>query len=187
MGEQMALFEIALTEQEVFDLLEPHMAEALTRSNAGADSISLESRKNYSACCYTKAAPYDPSVPVVSALAFRICCRAGKHYFGVSRAYLQEVPADLQRRIIPSKSSDGFINFDFAPTPEGVAAYAGFLAGVVEELTYSFPSEFDCCSRFKECSDAMQCIHSNPSAATSCSYRKVLRSGRIYYGGNRNI
>lgn len=183
----MDLFETAMTEQDVFEILLPSLKDGLKHSNAGPDNVILEARKQYAACCYTKADPYNSTVPAVSTLAFRICCRADKHYFGVSRAYLRDIPAAISARVIPARSSDGFANFDFTPTPSGVLEYADFLAGVLDNLTYSLPSEFDCCSRFSECSDAMQCIHPVPAVATSCSYRKVLRSGRVYYGDNRNI
>lgn len=46
---------------------------------------------------------------------------------------------------------------------------------------------FGCCSKFIECSDAKKCLHENKLYATSCSYRKNLEAGRIFYGKNRNI
>lgn len=50
-----------------------------------------------------------------------------------------------------------------------------------------FPKEFSCCSRYMECSDAKICIHPDKTAAVGCFYRKVLHSGRVFYGENRNI
>lgn len=67
--------------------------------------------------------------------------------------------------------------------------------GLIEELltqvTQNFidklPKEFDCCSRYMECSDAKHCIHPDRDFSLKCGYRKILRSGKIYYGVNRNI
>lgn len=44
-----------------------------------------------------------------------------------------------------------------------------------------------CCSRYLECSDAKQCVHPDPAFALGCGYRKILASGKIYYGENRNV
>lgn len=49
------------------------------------------------------------------------------------------------------------------------------------------PKDFSCCSRYVECSDKKTCIHPDKNAALGCYYRKVLVSGRIFYGQNRNI
>lgn len=49
------------------------------------------------------------------------------------------------------------------------------------------PKDFSCCSRYMECSDAKICIHPDKTAALGCFYRKVLHSGRVFYGENRNI
>ena len=51
----------------------------------------------------------------------------------------------------------------------------------------SLPKDFSCCSRYMECSNAKICIHPDKTAALGCYYRKVLHSGRVFYGENRNI
>lgn len=52
---------------------------------------------------------------------------------------------------------------------------------------HSKASSFGCCSRFKKCSDAMQCVHDNKLYSTACMYRRHLEAGRISYGKNKNI
>lgn len=42
-------------------------------------------------------------------------------------------------------------------------------------------SSFGCCSRFKECSDKKQCVHSDAIYSTACLYRKNLENGNIFY------
>jgi len=51
----------------------------------------------------------------------------------------------------------------------------------------ALPKDFSCCSRYMECSDAKICICPNKDFALGCFYRKVLHSGRVFYGENRNI
>ncbi len=48
-------------------------------------------------------------------------------------------------------------------------------------------TEFDCCSRYEQCSDAKTCIHPDKQRALLCGYRKKLEKGIIFYGKNRNI
>nr|DAL91802.1 MAG TPA: hypothetical protein [Caudoviricetes sp.] len=54
---------------------------------------------------------------------------------------------------------------------------------ILDECT----KDFSCCSRYMECSDAKICIHPDKNAALGCYYRRVLHSGRVFYGKNRNI
>lgn len=66
-------------------------------------------------------------------------------------------------------------------------SYTDELIKRVEDVCDQFPKEFDCCSRFEKCSDEKHCIHPDKSFALGCGYRKILNSGRIFYGKNRNI
>ena len=47
--------------------------------------------------------------------------------------------------------------------------------------------EFSCCSRYMACSDAKTCTNANKLEALGCYYRRVLHSGRVFYGINRNV
>lgn len=51
----------------------------------------------------------------------------------------------------------------------------------------ALPKDFSCCSRYMECSDAKTCIYPNKDFALGCFYRKVLHSGKVFFGENRNI
>jgi len=50
--------------------------------------------------------------------------------------------------------------------------------------TLSF-SSFGCCSRYNECSDALNCLHPDQLYATGCYYRKNLEQGLVFYGKNK--
>lgn len=72
-------------------------------------------------------------------------------------------------------------------TLEDVQKHIFMLQDVLQAMIDRIPKDFDCCSRYMECSDAMRCIHPDKDFALLCGYRKVLRSGRVFYGKNRNI
>lgn len=44
--------------------------------------------------------------------------------------------------------------------------------------------EFNCCSRFRECSNAMKCLCPDGIDYANCLYRQKLESGICYYGKN---
>ena len=50
--------------------------------------------------------------------------------------------------------------------------------------TFTDSDAFDCCGRFRECSDKKKCIHQDNSYASRCSYKKSLQKGIVYYGKN---
>lgn len=52
--------------------------------------------------------------------------------------------------------------------------------------SFSF-QKFDCCGKFKECSNAKKCLHDDIIYSSACVYRKHLENGRIFYGENKNI
>ena len=70
---------------------------------------------------------------------------------------------------------------------ETVSEHTDALAAVLKDAIDRLPKEWDCCSRYMECSDVKHCVHPEPALALKCGYRKILSSGRIYYGENRNI
>lgn len=48
------------------------------------------------------------------------------------------------------------------------------------------PDSFGCCSSYRACSDAGQCVISDRDYSVNCLYRKNLEAGRIFYGKNAN-
>ena len=46
---------------------------------------------------------------------------------------------------------------------------------------------FGCCHRYEQCSNEKRCIHPDFMVALTCSYRKNLEAGRIFYGENKTI
>ena len=48
------------------------------------------------------------------------------------------------------------------------------------------PDSFGCCSSYRACSDAGQCVIADRDYSVNCLYRKNLEAGRIFYGKNAN-
>lgn len=46
---------------------------------------------------------------------------------------------------------------------------------------------YDCCHLYMQCSDARSCLNPDRIHAKSCTYRKKIEEGRIFFGNNRNI
>lgn len=67
--------------------------------------------------------------------------------------------------------------------------FSGFFNNTPAEIQtdsnlVSSSSDFACCSRYQECSDAKSCLIPDIDYSQSCAYRKKLESGTIYYGKN---
>ena len=173
--EQLNIFSAEATEQWVYDIMREYLLPVVRNNNANINSLAYKDQKSYS------------SVWFASQLAFRICCRKGHHYFGVSNAYIGCADESCMSRTTKDGASEGFTNFDFQPTAEGILIFKDFLCAVLDKTIDAAPKEFDCCSRYNECSDAGVCIHPNPDLAAACGYRKIMKQGRIFYGKNRNV
>lgn len=68
-----------------------------------------------------------------------------------------------------------------------VQNYIDLLMAVTKATLDRWPKEWDCCSRVEKCSDQKACVHPDKEFSLKCGYRKILNSGRIFYGKNRNI
>ena len=58
---------------------------------------------------------------------------------------------------------------------------------IIEDVIKNIPKTFDCCDQFEACSDVRHCVLKDQSYAMQCGYRKILKSGKIYFGKNRNV
>ncbi len=74
------------------------------------------------------------------------------------------------------------------PESKDFPTFSSFIIkNTLDAFMSSGGSAFGCCDRYKECSDAKKCVHSNRLYALGCAYYRNLRAGRIFYGKNRNI
>ena len=72
---------------------------------------------------------------------------------------------------------------DLSEISKHIARIKNSLESVIDNIA----KDFDCCHRFEECSDAKVCTNPDKKMALKCGYRKILKSGRIFYGKNRNV
>lgn len=115
---------------------------------------------------------------------FRLKMRKGQHYISLPSLFSDLVPDGYPVKQLKSELKYFRLIID-AQHP--VEFYTDFLARISGETVNRYPKEWDCCSRYMECSDAKTCVHPDKAFALGCGYRKILNSGRIFYGKNRNI
>lgn len=173
--DQLNFLSMTPTEEWVFDVLQSSLLCTVRDNNANQDNLLCKTGKNYSSVWFAKQ------------LAFRICCRDDCHYFGVSADFSKSAPPEIMATLTATGKADGFFNFEFTPTVEGITFFSSFLCNVLDQAIDSTPKEFDCCSRYEACSDVKKCINPCPDLAVGCGYRKIMKSGRIFYGANRNV
>ena len=158
-------------EQEVYEAVEPALQDAAAAMGGDPDKILFKPLANYS------------SVYFDSILALRIRIRGNAHFVEVplsSRGTVSGL-APLEQQ----KSVGDFWRVSVSAAE--MVQHKAICGAVVQDAINRMPTEWDCCSRYLECSDAKKCVHPDPSMALVCGYRKILSSGRIYYGANRNI
>lgn len=116
--------------------------------------------------------------------AFRLRIRGKQSYISIPLTLADLIPSDAS---IKNASAGEKYCRVLITDEHPLDSYTSFLINVVGETVNRYPKEWDCCSRYLECSDAMACTHPDKAFALGCGYRKILSSGRIYFGKNRNI
>ena len=115
---------------------------------------------------------------------FRVRIRAGEQCVFVPDMFQDILPDGFLWRKVPSEK--GYFRLVIDET-HPLEDYTDFLTRIAGETVNRYPKEWDCCSRYEECSDAKKCVHPDKAIALGCGYRKILASGRIFYGANRNV
>lgn len=124
------------------------------------------------------------SVMVGTSLAFSIRLRGKLPYISVPSANKDVISSSYQSRKSTVIESHTQV---LLGEKENAAQYVDFMIDLIKATIDRYPSEWNCCSRYMECSDAKHCTHPDRKFALSCGYQKILRSGRVFYGENRNI
>lgn len=113
----------------------------------------------------------------------------------VARVHLKPLAISFKKTVLrkyekyeadAKKGKDPFLKIRIANHLE-VSEYAWIAADALQMAIDSYPKEWDCCSRFEQCSDALKCVHPDKYEGIKCGYRKALASGRVFYGKNRNV
>jgi len=141
--------------------------------NVGLDDITFNENKTYSV------------VKFRSFLAFRLHLRGKKYYIAVPTIVSKELSANNDWYQI--KSEPSFIRIPLYSVAIDKALFSDILLPILLSTIDRCQKEFDCCSRYLDCSNAKMCIHPDPSFAIKCGYKKTLESGTIFFGKNRNV
>lgn len=154
--------------QELF----PQLSTAAASMGGSAEDIEIKHGKTYSSVRYR------------TVLAFRLRLRDKTNYIEVpieSKDSVAEItPPEKQKEV-----AGGFWRVNIGK--KFIADCSAPLCRALQDAINRLPKDWDCCSRYMECSDAKHCVHPDPAFALSCGYRKILASGKIYYGTNRNV
>lgn len=150
----------------------PSLQGAAAESGADGAAIAIKHGKSYSSVWYG------------SVLAFRLKLRKDARYVEVPLGSKDTVGA-LGLSDGQKETPSGFWRVRLGPEP--VREHADVLSAVLRDAIGRLPKEWDCCSRYMECSGAKRCVHPDPAQALKCGYRKILAAGKIYYGENRNM
>ena len=176
MDNQMNIFESAEDIsgiQREYDFVQnilPTLQEVAQTRNANPDDILSAKLSSYSSIYFRKS------------LIARIKLRGKTHYISIPKRLSDAIPDDVETQETRE------LNFLRIPY-DSLSTYD--LACILNDATALaielVPKEFDCCSRYMECSNAKVCTHPDPSFSMLCGYRHILKEGKIFYGENRNI
>jgi hypothetical protein len=158
-------------EQHFLEEVFPRLREAAKSRNAKPEDVTSEILSQYS------------SIKFRSSLICKIKLRGKKWHITIPDRLQESIPKGTKTSTIKSEQKMSRIAFNSMTQDEIVALLEKATILAIELV----PKEFDCCSRFKECSDAKVCTHPDPSFSMLCGYRKIIKSGRFFYGVNRNI
>lgn len=138
----------------VFSLIEPILLSVIEKNNAPISALRLSNGQQYDSVMYSSS----------------VLCHL--HFCG-NDSFI-DVPS-------PARGSSTHISIS---DEDDLIAKIEPISARLDYLIDKSPTQFDCCSRYIQCSDALRCIHPDPSLGVGCRYRRVLKSGRVFYGKN---
>ena len=159
------------SEEKAYESIKPSLVEVLEDNGLDESYLTFEVRKNYHSVLFKG-----------SSVIVRFASKP-------SASLSVSTPTLSASKGFSSMADERGAAYTKIPlaTWEDIQKHTFMLQEILQLIIDRIPKEFDCCSRYKECSDAMRCIHPDKDCALLCGYRKILRSGRIFYGKNRNI
>lgn len=153
-------------ELEIYDFILPRLTDVLEFNCVGKDSIKAQPGKRFTSVQYIR--PDQIAGKNAAQLVFRIVARKGKFAFEVA-------------------DGDSYVSIPFDPDDNGIIQHIPMLQNALDVVIDSGSCEYSCCSRVEQCSDSRRCVNPYPYIAANCNYRKILKSGRVFYGKNRTI
>lgn len=177
MIEQCAILGFEPPEHQEFIFLESilsEMKDSVYAQGGEPEDLTYKSTENYTVVFFS------------GFTSFRLKLRGNIHYISLPITFMDLISEGYPTKRMLSDAERKYIRI-FINKDHPIESYKDFLVCVAGETVNRYPKEWDCCSRYRECSDKMACVHPNRREAIKCGYRKILHSGRIFYGKNRNI
>lgn len=159
-------------EVQFLDSILPHLQNVVTKHGGEGRKLTYSTTAGYSV------------VSFINFTCFRLKLRGKQCYISIPLVFADLIPSVFPQRRLQSEPKYIRVLIDESHT---VDSYKNFLVQIAGETINRYPKGWDCCSRYLECSNAKTCIHPDKAFALECGYRKILNSGRIFYGKNRNI
>lgn len=168
--EQISL--LMTPEENAFEALRPAFENILLEHQMASSAISLRKNKSYYSILLKDSS-------VVAQMGGK-----KKPYLAIPTAALQATSA---YRSAADPHQGLYTKIVLKSFDQVAEKYKYMLQEVLRSIVERGSKEFDCCSRYVECSDARRCIHPDPAFGIKCGYRKNLREGRIFYGKNSTV
>ena len=158
-------------QESVFQKIEASLGSVLRSNGINASCLSMRQRKKYDSVLFGE-----------NSVIVRIITSPT---MGISfpRTYVDLLE---QNGLIFKRDRSAYIKFTLSSADE-IYQFIPALKAITQAIIDRVPNEFDCCSRYQECSDMKKCTHPDQEFSLKCGYRKVLKSGKIFFGKNRNI
>lgn len=160
--DQVTFFQSA--ESDAYNVIKPRLLSVLERNWADSSLLAFDHRKSY------YSITFDGSV--VARL------KGGK------KPYIEFPENGVV--ISEGRKRDGYIRLSLVDLANA-SDYANYFDSSLQAIIDAIPKEFSCCSRYMECSNKIKCLNPDKEMAMRCGYRKILMSGKVFYGVNRNI
>lgn len=171
--EQMRMNGLVDTEEDVYAKILPELLNVIESNWVAPEALSFDKRKYFSAITYKGS--------VVARLNF-----------GSTKAttYIEFPEKSIQEfnfAHYDNKTKNGMTKIFILSPNDIVDEFHSIIARSLDIAISQFPKDFDCCSRYEICSDKRHCIHPDRNFSSGCGYRKMLKTGKIFYGKNRNV
>ncbi len=165
-------------EKKAFDMIAPVFAKMLKEDNLNPESVIFREgnseNSQYSSVCFLNE----------GCILCRICFRGKQQYLSISTKYESLIPDGTEYKTLASDS--GFCRITLS-SMDDILQFERMLCEILATQIDTVSTEFDCCSRYVECSEGLRCVHPNFDMAIKCAYRKKLKKGIVFYGENRNV
>ena len=164
---------LSLGDSFLFSLIKRPLSHTFNKNGISASYLKFEDRKNYTSAMFN------------SSVIIRFTIKSDLT-ISVPTSITPKFDTYSSANITAAKDYTK-IRFSLSEVLNQQEFIKELLAQVTQNFIDKLPKEFDCCSRYVECSNAKHCIHPDGDFSLKCGYRKILQSGKIYYGANRNI